>query len=231
MLGRWIGIVCGTWLVAVATSAPAQLPSTAAPPNLQAPPTAAPYDGATVPAAFNNPVNNPVTAPPAAVTPPSREPLPLSPPEARSASKLPLPKIAGDGSTASRAPGGSSTSTVLIALAVVLGLFLGLVALLRRGMPNQTRTLPAEAVELLGRIALPGRRQGHLIRVGNKITLVSFANNETRPLIEITDPLEIDRLAGLCKQADPTSATRSFRSVVDGFFREKTSRETEARDE
>ena len=228
MWGRRIGICCGLWLVAVATSALAQLPSTATPqtvppPNLQAPPAAAPYDGATVPATYNNPVAN--------SPPPSRETLPLAPRESRPATKLPLPKSA-EGSSASRTTGGgASTSTVLIALAVVLGLFFGLVALLRRGMPQQTRTLPTEAVELLGRIALPGRRQGHLIRVGNKITLVSFANNETRPLIEITDPQEIDRLAGLCKQADPTSATRSFRSVVDGFFRDKKPDGKEAADE
>lgn len=225
MVGRRIGICCGMWLVAVATSAPAQLPSPGAPPNLQVPPMAGPYDGATVPATFNNPVAIPATAP-------TREPLPLARPESRPAVKLPLPKSAADGGSAARATGGgASGSTVLIALAVVLGLFLGLVALLRRNMPQQARTLPTEAVELLGRIALPGRRQGHLIRVGNKITLVSFANNETRPLVEITDPQEIDRLAGMCKQADPTSATRSFRSVVDGFFREKKPGGKEASDE
>lgn len=230
MLGRRIGIACGMGLVAFATSVSAQLsptatlpnatlpngvPQTVAPPQLQTPPSpvaqsSVPYDGATVPTTFNQPVT------PAAG-------LPLAPPDSRPSTKLPLPKSTADGGSASRSSGGgTSTSTVLIALAVVLGLFFGLVALLRRGMPQQARTLPAEAVELLGRIALPGRRQGHLIRVGNKITLVSFANNETRPLVEITDPQEIDRLAGLCKQADPTSATRSFRSVVDGFFREKT---------
>lgn len=220
MFGRRIGIVCGTWLVACATSAPAQLPSNAglpnvgpqvvAPPALQTPPASLPFDGAAVPTSFNQPI-------------PVASGLKISPPDSRSPTKLPLPKGPTDAAATSRSSGGgASTSTVLIALAVVLGLFFGLLALLRRGMPQQARTLPTEAVEMLGRIALPGRRQGHLIRVGNKITLVSFANNETRPLVEITDPLEIDRLAGLCKQADPTSATRSFRSVVDGFFRGET---------
>ena len=36
-------------------------------------------------------------------------------------------------------------------------------------------------------------------------------------LAEITDPPEVDRLAGLCREARPGSATTAFRQVLDQF--------------
>ena len=233
MLGRRIGIVCGLGLVACAASVCAQLPSS---PNPITPP-AAPYDGATVPATYNSvppatsPANNPpATNPVVPAAAPSREPMLLAPPESRPVTKLPSPKTAAAADAAAKkSSGASGIFTSLAALAVVLALFFALAALLRRGLPNQARTLPPEAVEILGRMVLPGRRQGHLIRVGNKISLVSFSNSGAEPLIEITDPLEVDRLAGLCRQNDPHSATGSFRSIVDQFFREKPPTDGDAR--
>jgi flagellar protein FliO/FliZ len=143
----------------------------------------------------------------------------LSPPEPRANAPLQLPGApSGD---ASRPRGPSGFSTMITALVVVLGLFLAVVGLLRRGMPKPARMLPKEAVEVLGRIPLPGRCQGHLIRVGNKIALVGFNGGHGEPLVEVTDPIEVDRLAGLCMQDDPHSATTSFRGIVEQFFREK----------
>lgn len=145
----------------------------------------------------------------------------LSPPEARASKPLQLPGASNtDGKPRSGAASGFGT--MLAALGVVLGLFLAAVALLRRGMPKPAKLLPKEAVEVLGRIPLPGRCQGHLIRVGNKIALVGFNGGHGESLVEITDPVEVDRLAGLCVQDDPHSATTSFRGIVDQFFKEKT---------
>ena len=145
----------------------------------------------------------------------------LSPPEARANKPLQLPAAPGSDASKSKTGGASGFGTMLAALGVVLGLFLAVVGLLRRGMPKPARMLPKEAVEVLGRIPLPGRCQGHLIRVGNKIALVGFNGGVGETLVEITDPLEVDRLAGLCRQDDPHSATTSFRGIVDQFFKEK----------
>jgi hypothetical protein len=93
-------------------------------------------------------------------------------------------------------------------------------ALASRPAESKSR-LPREAVATLGHIAFPGRQQGQLLRVGNKLVLVSFSNAGADVITEVTDPLEVDRLAGLCAQADPHGAVRSFREVVDGFFRER----------
>jgi flagellar biogenesis protein FliO len=159
-------------------------------------------------------------APPTAEPGPVRQALAISPPEARTTPPMSLPAARTD---AGRTPsgGGSGFMTVMAALGVVLGLFLAVVAVMRRGMPAQARMLPKEAVEVLGRAALPGRRQGHLIRVGNKIALVSFSTSGADTLVEITDPAEVDRLAGLCLADDPQSATSSFRGIVEQFLPEK----------
>jgi hypothetical protein len=53
----------------------------------------------------------------------------------------------------------------------------------------------------------------HLLRCGNKLLLVSVTPAGAETLTEVTDPLEVDRLAGLCRQAHAQSATVAFRQV------------------
>jgi flagellar biogenesis protein FliO len=98
-------------------------------------------------------------------------------------------------------------------LAVVIGLFLGLVWLLRRGSPKAARLLSSDVVELLGRSPLAGRQQMNVIRFGNRLLLVAVSPDGAKTLAEVTDPLEVDRLAGLCQQTQTNSATQVFRQV------------------
>ena len=60
-------------------------------------------------------------------------------------------------------------------LAVVIGLFLGLVWLLRRGSPKAARLLSSDVVEVLGRSPLAGRQQMHVIRFGNRLLLIAVS--------------------------------------------------------
>jgi flagellar biogenesis protein FliO len=167
--------------------------------------------------------------------PAAEQPVPigLKPAEAKSAKKLSLPGSNRDGDKSADKPnaagGLSGVFSVLGSLGVVLGLFLMMAWLMRRGLPKQGRMLPREAVESLGRIPFPGRQQGQLLRVGNKLILVSFSNSGADVIAEITDPLEVDRLSGLCAQADRYSSVKTFRDVVDQFFGEKPGRREAAR--
>ncbi len=102
-------------------------------------------------------------------------------------------------------------------LATVLGLFLLLAWVLRRAAPKAATLLPGEVVEVLGRAPLAGRQQMHLLRCGNKLLLVSVTPAGAETLTEVTDPVEVDRLAGLCRQAHPQSATAAFRQVFQQF--------------
>ena len=115
----------------------------------------------------------------------------------------------------------SSAMTGVMSLAVVLGLFFAVAWAMRRGMPQGPALLPREAVEVLGRTPLAGRQHAHLIRCGNKLLLVYLSPGVAETLAEIADPMEVDRLVGLCRQAHPQSSTASFRQILQQFGREK----------
>ena len=94
-------------------------------------------------------------------------------------------------------------ATVGGSLAVVLGLFLLVAWVMRKASPRSSSALPGEVFEVLGRAPLAGRQQVHLLRCGSKLLLVSITPAATETLTEVTDPVEVDRLAGLCRQAHP----------------------------
>jgi len=114
-----------------------------------------------------------------------------------------------------------SMFSTFASLLVVLGLFLLLAWLMRRGLPKRASTLPADVVEVLGQTALAPRQFVHLLRVGNKLLLVSMTGAGVETLTEITDPLEVDRLAGLCRQGDRFSSTNAFRQILGQFATER----------
>jgi flagellar biogenesis protein FliO len=119
-----------------------------------------------------------------------------------------------------------SIYTVITALAIVLGAFLLFAWALRRGGKNSgTRRglLPADAVSVLGRVPLAARQFADLLRVGNKLVLVAQTPSGPTTLTEITDPVEVDRLVGLCQQFDPHSTTKAFEQVFQQLSSEPTS--------
>ena len=110
--------------------------------------------------------------------------------------------------------------TVVSGLAIVLGLFLLTAWLFKRSMPQAAAALPREVVETLGRTTIAPRQTVHLLRIGQKLLLVSISATGVETLTEITDPLEVDRLAGICNQSSPHSASSAFRHVFQQFSRE-----------
>ncbi len=142
--------------------------------------------------------------------------IPLPPPVKRSA--IPLKPSADGDSGSSRDVGGlSSVLTMGISLSVVLGVFFIVAWLMRRVAPGASSALPGEVVEVLGQAPLASRQQVHLLRCGKKLLLVSISTAGTETLTEITDPEEVDRLAGLCRQTHAQSATETFRHVFGQF--------------
>jgi flagellar biogenesis protein FliO len=103
---------------------------------------------------------------------------------------------------------------VVSSLAVVLGLFGLLIWVSRRTRGLGIATLPGEVVETLGRAPLSGRQEMHLVRVGGKLLLLSVTATSAETLTEITDPVEIDRLAGICRQNQSGHISASFREVL-----------------
>jgi flagellar biogenesis protein FliO len=133
------------------------------------------------------------------------------------AQPLPLAPPSNDARAGFRAGELPALVTGAASLGIVLGLFLLVVWVVRRGMPKNASLLPREAVEMLGRAALVGRQQVHLLRCGNKILLLSVSPTSVETLTEITDPEEVDRLAGICQQGSLRGATSSFRQIFQQF--------------
>ncbi len=162
--------------------------------------------------------------PPVAAGLPKEDPRLLAPPtrvqiaaptESRTASTrgrsaLVLPKI-------------ESFATAGSGLAIVVGLFLVCVWLLRRSGPKPTSPLPSEAVAVLGRVPLAARNFAHLLQVGNKLVLVAMTPEGISPITEITDPLEVQRLLGLCLRNRKQSTTAEFHDVLEQLSKEPTS--------
>ncbi len=110
---------------------------------------------------------------------------------------------------------GRALLTVVSSLAVVLAVFFAFVWITRSAAPKGMAPLAKEVVESLGRAPLLGRQQMQLIRIGNKLVLLSVTPTGADALTEITDPEEVDRLAGLCRQGQAGSITESFRQVLN----------------
>jgi flagellar biogenesis protein FliO len=114
----------------------------------------------------------------------------------------------------------ASFSTTGGAVALVVGLFLCTAWFLRKGTKRPSGLLPAEAFAVLGKAPLAGGSVAHLLRLGNKLVLVSAAEGGVQTLSEVTDPLEVDRLSSLCLGKQPQSSTAEFQQVLAQLAKE-----------
>jgi flagellar biogenesis protein FliO len=93
-------------------------------------------------------------------------------------------------------------------------MFLGLAWLYRKSQPQGTAKLPLELVQVLGRTNIAPRQSMMVVRFGSKLLLVSQQPGQTETLAEISDPEEVDRLAGICESKTARSASQSFSNVL-----------------
>ncbi len=113
-----------------------------------------------------------------------------------------------------------SFATASSGLAIVVGLFLVCMWLLRRSGPKPTSQLPSEAVAVLGRVPLAARNFAHLLQVGNKLVLVAITPDGVAPITEVTDPVEVQRMLGLCLRNHKQSTTAEFHNVLEKLAKE-----------
>jgi flagellar biogenesis protein FliO len=98
------------------------------------------------------------------------------------------------------------------ALAVVICLILILARIFRRHAPLFAQTLPSEAVEVLGRRFIDQRQSVVLLRVGSRILVVGSSTAGLQGLGELTDAVEVDLIAGMCRGA------RNGNNLGSSFF-------------
>ncbi len=105
--------------------------------------------------------------------------------------------------------------SIISSLLLVVGLFLGAAWCYRKTLGTTLAGgLPKQVVNVLGRTSISARQQMVLVRFGSKLLLVSVIQGEARTLGEITDPLEVDQMLGLCESGQPGSISQSFKSLL-----------------
>ena len=109
-------------------------------------------------------------------------------------------------------------------LFIVIAAFFLLVILFRKVSPKGNLPLPKEAFECLGRYFLTQKHQLQVLRLGNRIVLVSVMPDEVSTLAEISNPDEVVSFLGLCRRLDNHSATEMFRKTVSGMSEDELSR-------
>jgi flagellar biogenesis protein FliO len=138
--------------------------------------------------------------------------LPLGVPSTSS----PLPGNAGS-KTDNVGDSGSWMLTTFSALAVVIGLIYGMRAVFVKMTGTKTATASSPIIEVLSRVSVAPRQHVLLLRLGDRVLLVSDSGNSMRTLTEITDPDEVAQLLQAVTAAKPNSMTQSFTKLLGGF--------------
>ena len=82
--------------------------------------------------------------------------------------------------------------------------------------PSIHAGLPVEAIEVLGKKLIDSRQTIYLIRLGSRILILGSSATGLQTLAEITDPVDVDYLAGLCQQPDGDQGiAQTFRSLFN----------------
>jgi flagellar biogenesis protein FliO len=111
----------------------------------------------------------------------------------------------------------SQLKTMGSALAVVIGLLLVSLWLVKRAGPRGVQIAPSEVARVIGRIPVGAKQQAQLLHLGNKILLVATTPTGAETLGEIDDPSEVQRIVALCQRSDASSAQAAFEDVFRGF--------------
>lgn len=84
-----------------------------------------------------------------------------------------------------------------IKIAIVVGILL--IAVLLLSKQKTTRTIPGEAIEILGTVPFTAKQNIQLIRFGQKLVLIESSVNGLKPISEITDPAEVNQMLDLIR--------------------------------
>ena len=113
---------------------------------------------------------------------PAAIPLPLAPTQS--------PRAA----SGQRLTGGPSWVHMTSRLAIVLGLFGGLLIVQRWLGGQRLAAVPSDVIQVYGRVPLNARQYLLLVRVGERLLILLESPQGTSRLGEITDPAEVSRL-------------------------------------
>jgi len=236
-----LAVVVGTQSAAAAgaepgatgrANTPANLPATtadagrAAPPRTVAPDTQHPTDaaegGSSSSAADGDSSSSAVERPPAPRDPIEDDPI-LPPGSSRRQRRaagdggIPLGLSGDEKDSADSARTRGTTSLLwksLSGLAIVCGLMVVGVVLLKRVVPATQRGGNSDGLSVLGRAYVAPKASLFLVKVGRRILVVGQTPAGITRVAEIDDPEEVEQVAARCERARSASITSSFRHLL-----------------
>ena len=122
--------------------------------------------------------------------------------------------VDGEAQTTTPVVSGSMV-TVCSALAIVLGLFAGLVWVNRKlgaGSGNHG-AIPSEVIQPLGSTALDSRNRITMLRCGNRILVLAQNAQGVQPIAEITSPAEVQQLTAACLGDSKQAFSATLQSI------------------
>lgn len=129
----------------------------------------------------------------------------------RSALPRPSRPLSRNGTTKKPQRGTGSMLRTIGALIFVVALIMIGSKFLRKHAPRLNGGIPDEAMQVLGKRAIGQKQVVHLVRLGSRILVIGGSPTGLQTLAEITDPIEVDFLSGMCQQDAPESQfTRGF---------------------
>ena len=130
------------------------------------------------------------------------------------------PRTAERATPAGEGPRSASGSwwVTMGSLTIVLALILALGGVMRKQMPGIKGLLPHTVLKDLGKRPLDLRNSIQLVRCGSRILVLGISPQGLNTLAEITDPIEVDYLTGLCQPQDPSNPAASFQLNLKRFF-------------
>lgn len=104
--------------------------------------------------------------------------------------------------------------TTFGALLVLIAIILVAARIWKQHLPKVGGMLSGDVIQMLGRRPIDQKRQLQMIRIGSRILVVGTWAEGMVTLAEITDPSEVDCLAGLCRESGgDASGTSPFANL------------------
>jgi flagellar biogenesis protein FliO len=92
----------------------------------------------------------------------------------------------------------------------VIALVLLATRLLKKYAPAGPKTLPLEALQILGRRNIDPRNMVYLLQCGERVLVVGASPQGLVTLAEITDPAEVAHLTETCRQKEAAGGEQGF---------------------
>ncbi len=121
----------------------------------------------------------------------------------------------GEGDARIRSASDSGWGKTIWSLLAVIGLIAAGARWLKSRVAPSTGGLPGEVWDILGRESYDVRTAVLLVRCGSRLLLLSSSPSGLQTLAQITDPVEVDCLAGLCQSTQRDHGlAETFRSLL-----------------